>query len=209
MAADRDHGRYHYPEFEVMAQADHWDPHTRDIVERRQQVQSLQVCQYLNMREADTLFQLCGVLLDDWRIPVLAFVVHHFDATLQAGVGESQRKVGVPAGAVLIREGLRLLDRLCSDRYGVPFASAESDNRKQIVQALMDGNVQLAAGHGHGASFPAVDFMNKIVSDAVAAYYSHPAVWSEIGYAGPAYPRGYVRSELGLTDPWEATRDGK
>ncbi|WP_369127188.1 hypothetical protein [Paenibacillus antri] len=36
------------------------------------------------------------------------------------------------------------------------------------------------------------------------AYYSHPAVWSEIGYGGPAYPRGYVRTQLGQLDPWEA-----
>lgn len=34
--------------------------------------------------------------------------------------------------------------------------------------------------------------------------YPHPRVWSEIGYAGPAYPRGYVRTQLGQLDPWEA-----
>lgn len=207
MAADHVSAGGLYPAFDVMASADHWDPHTRDIVERRLQVQSLQACQFLNAHEADTLLHLCGALLDDWRMPVLAFVVHHFDATLHAGIGESQRKVGVPAGAVLIREGLSALDRLCKDRYGQPFAAVESDSRKRFVQALMAGHIQLEAGNG--GSFPTADFMNKIMSNAVAAYYSHPAVWSEIGYAGPAYPRGYVRSELGLTDPWEATRDGK
>ncbi len=205
MADDRGHG--HYPGFDVTVEADHWDPHTRDIVDRRLQVQSLQACQYLSAHEADTLMQLCGVLLDDWRVPVLAFVVHHFDTTLQAGIGESQRKVGVPSDAVLIREGLSLMDQLCSQRYNVPFASIEEDSRRKVVQALIDGQVQLT--NGNGASFPTADFMNKIWIDAVAAYYSHPAVWSEIGYAGPAYPRGYVRSELGLTDPWEARRDGK
>ncbi len=36
------------------------------------------------------------------------------------------------------------------------------------------------------------------------AYYSHLVAWSEIGYGGPAYPRGYVRTQMGQLDPWEA-----
>jgi len=48
------------------------------------------------------------------------------------------------------------------------------------------------------------DFFKQLLHDTVSAYYSHPLVWSDIGYGGPAYPRGYVRVEKGLTDPWEA-----
>src|SRR5436309_12917934 len=28
---------------------------------------------------------------------------------------------------------------------------------------------------------------------ALGAFYSHPLAWNEIGFAGPAYPRGYMR----------------
>jgi hypothetical protein len=49
----------------------------------------------------------------------------------------------------------------------------------------------------------------KILSLAVDAYYSHPLIWSEIGYGGPAYPRGYVRAEIGNLDPWEAQPERK
>ena len=53
------------------------------------------------------------------------------------------------------------------------------------------------------------EFFSRLLTQTVSAYYSHPWVWSEIGYAGPAYPRGYMRVELDLTEPWEAIRNGK
>ncbi|MDQ2628942.1 MAG: gluconate 2-dehydrogenase subunit 3 family protein, partial [Actinomycetota bacterium] len=28
---------------------------------------------------------------------------------------------------------------------------------------------------------------------ALTAFYSHPWAWNEIGFGGPAYPRGYLR----------------
>ena len=47
------------------------------------------------------------------------------------------------------------------------------------------------------------ELFKKLVGLVISAHYPTPWVWSEIGYGGPAYPRGYVRVELGLTDPWE------
>jgi hypothetical protein len=38
----------------------------------------------------------------------------------------------------------------------------------------------------------------------VGIYYAHPAAWSEIGFGGPASPRGYVRLGFDERDPWEA-----
>ena len=31
----------------------------------------------------------------------------------------------------------------------------------------------------------------------LAAFYSHPWAWNEIGFGGPAYPRGYARLGVG------------
>jgi len=42
-----------------------------------------------------------------------------------------------------------------------------------------------------------------IVSDAVDAYYAHPYAWDEVGFGGPAYPRGYFRLENWQPEPWE------
>jgi hypothetical protein len=47
-------------------------------------------------------------------------------------------------------------------------------------------------------------FERRILVDVPALYYGHPKAWSEIGFGGPASPRGYVRLEGDRRDPWEA-----
>ena len=46
-----------------------------------------------------------------------------------------------------------------------------------------------------------------LVEDCVEAYYAHPWAWDEIGFGGPAYPRGYMRLEHGLPEPWEVEEE--
>ena len=42
----------------------------------------------------------------------------------------------------------------------------------------------------------------------LAAFYSHPWAWNEIGFGGPAYPRGYARLGPGLGESWEGDEAG-
>lgn len=195
----------HYPNFNVMDEEKQWDSHTRKIVSKRTETQSFIPLQYLTKQESNTLFQLCAILLDDVRESIISFVVHQFDSTLTASIGESQRKASVPKQSILLRDGLGLLEKACTQVYGSSFEVLQEETKKEIVSNLMQGNFTLQSGQ---INIPVKDFIQKISSEATAAYYSHPTIWSEIGYAGPAYPRGYVRTELGLTDPWEAKRDG-
>jgi len=188
-----------------MRAEEHWDSHTQKIVSGRLETPSFFPCRFFEQHEADTLFALCRILLDDRRDSIMAYVVHHFDSTLHAGLGESQRKVGVPRLSALMRDGLALFDHACSEAHGGKFAALDDRERRQAVEQLMQGNLTLQNGQ---KTVPVAAFTDRILSEAVAAYYSHPEVWSEIGYAGPAYPRGYVRTELGLTDPWEARKHG-
>jgi hypothetical protein len=51
-------------------------------------------------------------------------------------------------------------------------------------------------------------FKRRMAHDIVFAYYAHPAAWSEIGWGGPASPRGYVRLDFNERDPWEAAEAG-
>jgi hypothetical protein len=51
---------------------------------------------------------------------------------------------------------------------------------------------------------PAETFWTShVIHDVVGAYYAHPEAWNEIGWAGPASPRGYVRLGLNRRDAWE------
>ena len=43
---------------------------------------------------------------------------------------------------------------------------------------------------------------------ACTALYSHPYAWSEMGFPGPAYPRGYKNAGVGKLEPFEV-RDAR
>ena len=51
-------------------------------------------------------------------------------------------------------------------------------------------------------------FFNELLGKVVSVYYAHPSAWNEIGFGGPASPRGYVRLGFDQRDPWEAEETG-
>ena len=48
-----------------------------------------------------------------------------------------------------------------------------------------------------------------VMRGVLGAFYSHPWAWNEIGYGGPAYPRGYMRLGEGQREPHQATEAGE
>jgi len=44
---------------------------------------------------------------------------------------------------------------------------------------------------------------------ACTAFYSHPYAWNEIGFPGPAYPRGYKHLGVDARDPREVPDRGE
>ena len=195
----------HYRDYDVMEQSEHWDPHTREIIEKRISKEVISKLSFFTQIEAELLEDLCSVLLDEKRIDILSFIINHFDSTLSSNLGESQRKKGTPTFPSLLREGLRLLEVYLLTNYKkAEFSSLSTDKQKSMINGMLRGELSL-----NDPTFPMKEFAKNILSESVSALYSHPDIWSEIGYGGPAYPRGYVRSEIGLTDPWEAKKSGK
>ena len=47
-------------------------------------------------------------------------------------------------------------------------------------------------------------FRSVLLKQAVKIYYAHPFAWNEMGFGGPAAPRGYLRLGPDMRDPWEA-----
>jgi len=195
--------RTHYPNFNVMHEEEHWDDHTREIVSNRFEIP--EHFQKLTGEEVLQIKALASLFVDDNRGDVLDYVVKHFDSKFTSDIGESQRKTGVPPQKILIRDGLAALDLLAQSMHGCSFTGLSPEQQTSLLVGLENNSVELRTRDGR--QLPATEFFNKMLTQTVQAYYSHPLIWSEIGYAGPAYPRGYVRSELGLTDPWEAKKD--
>ena len=69
------------------------------------------------------------------------------------------------------------------------------------MHAVQDGDVDPA----HWQGIDARHFFTHVLLKRVAGlYYTHPDAWNEIGFGGPASPRGYVRLGFDERDPWEA-----
>lgn len=193
-----------YPSYDVWEQHTEWDGHTRKIVGSRRTPQVAH--QFFTQSEAMLLQTIASVLVDDYRLEVLTYVTQHLDDSVASPIGESQRKVGVPPKKMLYRSGLAGIEAESHAGYGKAFAALALEEQRAVLEAI--ANRQKASHEAWGEAAPA-DFFKQLLYDTVEAYYSHPLVWSDIGYGGPAYPRGYVRVEKGLTDPWEAKADGK
>ncbi len=192
----------HYPTYDVMNERDQWDGHTQSIVASRL-VRDRQYS-FLTTVEAEILRAWCSLLMNDDRGEVIQYVLSHIDKTLSQSIGEGQRKSGVPKAQVLVREGLKAIQEAARMSDSQAFFHLEEAKQKQLMGAISEGSwphTELWEG------IPQKELFQKLMTMTVEAYYSHPTIWSEIGYGGPAYPRGYVRGQIGQLDPWEAKRE--
>jgi hypothetical protein len=191
----------HYPGYDVMEQADHWDEHTQQVVGSR--LIKERPYSVLTVLEAETLRAWCSRLVDDERAEVIQFTLSHIDENLSSAVGEGQRKAGIPSADKLLRTGLRALDSACQSLYTQRFFELDDERQLKMMTAVSSDQADPPA---IWAGVPQKALFQKLLTLTLEAYYSHPRVWSEIGYAGPAYPRGYIRTRPDQHDSWEATR---
>jgi hypothetical protein len=185
-----------YPDFDVLEQADHWDAATREVILER--VAPSVSYEFFEPAEVRTLSAFCDALLDQHsepRIPMLASV----DRKFAAGRGEGYRYAGMPADEEVWRMSARGLDSVALDRGGKNFAEIDSRLRHEIIVDFRNGDLS-------GESWDGLDVKRAcavLMRDAVAAFYEHPWAWNEIGFPGPAYPRGYSRIGPDMRETWE------
>ena len=129
------------------------------------------------------------------RIPVMRFV----DEKLHLGRLDGFQHVGMPDDRETWRRVARGLDEAAG---GAGFAAADEETRHRIVGAFADG----ALSGGVWDSLPPAKAWGVVMRAVLSAFYSHPWAWNEIGFGGPAYPRGYMRLGEGPAgaDPGEA-----
>lgn len=190
-----------YPDYNIMSEQEAWDAHSRSIVASR--LEGVHGYQSLTLTEAEMLRAICSLLAGDNRANIIQFVLSHIDRALNAPSGESERKPSVPKAGDLLRLGMKRLDQWAMSHHLRPFIDLTETDQLSIITALCEEKLPLDGD----SNFPQKAFFNRLLSWTVESYYSHPTVWSEIGYGGPAYPRGYVRANLGQLDPWEAKSD--
>jgi hypothetical protein len=172
--------RGRYLDFDVMEHRDHWDPVTRELLERR--VEEVPELRFFDAREQRTLGAFLDVVLDqpgEPRIPVLNMV----DAKLHAGSLDGYRYEDMPEDPETWRRVARHLDG---------FADLPPERQKETVQAFAQGELDWD-------DLNVTRAWSVVMRIALAQFYSHPWAFNEIGFRGPAYPRGYMRRNMGPT----------
>jgi Gluconate 2-dehydrogenase subunit 3 len=179
------HGRY--PDYDVLEQADHWDAVTRKMVLDR--VHNVPPLRFFDPREAATLTALCDLLTaqdSEPRIPVLNYI----DEKYFNGELDGYQYEDMPDDRDAWRLVARGLDEQAAERTGAAsFPETDHDTQMAIIEDFSEGRLQ----RGAWAQVNVKHAFSLVMRVVLTCFYSHPWAWNEIGFGGPAYPRGYSR----------------
>lgn len=193
-----------YPSYDVL---DKWDSpsfndQTREVIARR--LDDVPPRRFFDATEWATLVALCERVIpqpersERERVAIAPWI----DAALHERRGNGTRYAAMPADRDAWRRGLAAIDAEAREGYGAGFAELPGARQDSILKAVDDGEVR--AEHAWNGLAPRRFLRDLALKEIVKIYYVHPAAMSEIGYGGPASPRGYVRLGVDAIDPWEA-----
>ena len=191
----------YYPDYSNVRTTGHWDEATRDVVTKR--VASAPPLRFLGPDNAALLQSVIDRLLpQDDRVPAKHIpIVEVIDERLYKNELNGFRYEDMPPDRDAYLLGLHAIDEMAQERFKMPFIELSNYPGELILKSLHDGKPEPEVAIWK--KMPVNRFWTLILEDCVTAYYSHPWAWDEIGYGGPAYPRGYMRLENGLPEPWE------
>ena len=190
-----------YPGYDVMTKqwSPSWNEITRKVVNARLAVP--REPRFFTTDEWRTLQAVCARIMpqpaDGPQIPLPAYV----DAKITDKHEDGYRYAELPHQGEAWRRGLAALDQEAQEAHGGRFHTLPPDAQDDLLRRMQQGELTSAAWGG----MPCKPFFeHRVIADITHAYYAHPIAWSEIGFGGPASPRGYVRMGLNRRDPWEA-----
>ena len=186
----QDRGRF--DGFDVMDEVDRWDAVTKRVVLSR--LSPGTELSFFSAAEAAIAAVLLDLLLGqdrEPRIPVLPLI----DARLVAGETDGWHYDDMPEDGDAWRQTLRHLDVDAMAAHDCAFVELTAQQQAALVQAVYD------ADRWH--DLPAKHVWSLWTRYACTAFYSHPWAWNEIGFGGPAYPRGYKNLRVDGREGWE------
>lgn len=192
-----------YPGYDVLAKRNSpsWNDQTRRVVDERLAIDPEQHRFFTNS-EWDTVRAICDRIVPqpaDRHNPVpLAAML---DEKLHTNIGDGYRDQRLPPMREAWRRALQAFETEARNRHDKSFHQLEPAIQDELLSAVQSGHTRNTSW---GDMPPVVFFHKRLLHDIVSAYYAHPTAWSEIGFGGPAGPRGYVRMNFDRRDPWEA-----
>jgi hypothetical protein len=190
-----------FPDYDVLSKrlGPSWNEQTRAVVTRRLSIGPEP--RFFTASEFQIVLAVAARIVPQPTtrppIPVAALV----DDKLHRGSSDGYRKADMPREQEAWRLGLRALDEEATAAFGARFHALPDTDQDALLARMEKGALKGAAwGKMPSDAF----FKMRMAHDIVLAYYAHPTAWSEIGWGGPASPRGYVRMDFDERDPWEA-----
>jgi hypothetical protein len=190
-----------YPGYDVMAKrhTPSWNEATRRVIDQR--LAMPRDPRFFSQDEWLTLTAVCDRIVPQPKhrppVPVAAMVDHK----MANNVTDGYRDARLPRMQDAWRRGLAALDAEARARHGGRFHAIGVAEQNALLTQMQQGELDNPAWGGMPCD---LCFSHRMVHDIVAAYYAHPTAWNEIGFGGPASPRGYVRMGFNRRDPWEA-----
>jgi hypothetical protein len=191
----------YYPGYSTLGQQMAWDETTRKTVIGRVTISP--PIRFFSSEEAQLLTAIIERVLPqddrtgDKTIPILPVI----DERLAKNALNGFRYEDMPPDQEAYRLGLTAINDMAVERFGGPFVSLTVHRQELILKSIHDGEPE--PPHPIWMRMPVHRFWALLMEDCVTAYYAHPWAWDEVGFGGPAYPRGYMRLENGLPEPWE------
>ncbi len=197
-----DHFKQRFPEYDVLAKWDtpSWNDQTRKVVAKR--INEIPERRFFDPDEFATLEAVCGRVIPqpdrpDNPVPIAPFI----DEKLFENQTDGTRYDVLPPLREAWRQGLSAIEGESRIRFEKRFADLSPEQQDLILRDIQNGRTESPAWQDMP---PEKWFASRMVFDIVSVYYAHPASWNEIGFGGPASPRGYVRLRTNRHDPWEA-----
>lgn len=192
----------YYPGYSTLKQQKFWDAATREKVLQR--VQEVPPIRFFSAEEARMMLTLAEhIMPQDDRPPSRRIpIVPRIDERLHQGRTPGYRFSTMPPDGDAYRLGFEAVEKIAKQSYGRWFQELSWRDQDELLKSIHDGEPK-AGAEEIWKKMPLHRYWALLVQDCVEAYYAHPWAWDEIGYGGPAYPRGYMRLERGEPEPWE------
>jgi hypothetical protein len=194
-----------YPGYDVMAKrwTLSWNEATRETIDRRLAIP--REPRFFTAEEWRTLTAVCARImpqpLDRPPVPLPAFV----DQKITDGLLDGYRLAQMPPQGEAWRRGLAALEQESRGKHDERFDQLTGPEQDELLGRMQKGDL---TGPAWGGMPCKLFFEHRVIPDIVHAYYAHPVAWNEIGFSGPASPRGHVRMGLNRRDPWDPVEAG-
>jgi hypothetical protein len=176
-----------------------WNEQTRGVVKQR--LEQVPPRRFLSEEQWSLLESIVARLIPqpdrDDPVPIVPWI----DDMLNHNHTPGYRYADMPPMRAAWRQGLDAIAAEARNRHGKPFEELSGEDQDALLRDVEHNRVESR----YWRDLPAGGFFkHHLLKEVVGVYYSHPDAWSEIGYGGPASPRGYARLGLNERDSWEA-----